>query len=372
MEILEDPYNALISALVQAAKALTRADDVTFNASIVTSYPAQQTHALPKSESGHTERGGKESHRAIGASGVTLDGKELVSSVDLVHSLVSIPIYAGSELFGVLTATSAQEHFFTERLCQALEKLCRPFEHILANLQQLQRTAQLRETLHDFGAPIASLAGFIELSQRELQDGQTHRVEEWLTLATASLQQLRYLNDLARDLSGYTQHSIPHTRAHVFLDHLAADVVAMLQPLASSQSVHLELQQHGHDFIVIGDEHQLHRAITNLVHNALQHSVQGSTVRLSIQPNGRHGVMLAVEDDGYGFSEQFFTQLGRDSNQLVRQHIRDQSLGLGLMIVRQIVLAHGGMLTIRNRASGGASLLVTLPRAESDLLPSCA
>jgi signal transduction histidine kinase len=95
-------------------------------------------------------------------------------------------------------------------------------------------------------------------------------------------------------------------------------------------------------------------------------------VRLSIQPNGRHGVMLAVEDDGYGFSEQFFTQLGRDSNQLVRQHIRDQSLGLGLMIVRQIVLAHGGMLTIRNRASGGASLLVTLPRAESDLLPSCA
>jgi two-component system OmpR family sensor kinase len=108
--------------------------------------------------------------------------------------------------------------------------------------------------------------------------------------------------------------------------------------------------------IVPGDEQRLHQVITNLLTNARRYTPPGTTVTVSVRPDG-----FTVHDDGPGFAPELvphaFERFTRGDS--ARQ--RDGGAGLGLSLVHAIVTSHGGTVTL-NSNPGDTTIAVRLPR----------
>jgi signal transduction histidine kinase len=111
--------------------------------------------------------------------------------------------------------------------------------------------------------------------------------------------------------------------------------------------------------LVDADPELLHRALSNLVLNAIDAMPEGGTLTLSAHPKGDR-VGLRVSDTGEGLTpeecERLFTPY-----YTTKQH----GTGLGLAIVQSVVADHAGTITVEGRAGGGATFIIMLPKAES-------
>ena len=114
----------------------------------------------------------------------------------------------------------------------------------------------------------------------------------------------------------------------------------------------------------MGDRPRLHRAVLNLLDNALRYSPDGTVVEVVIQSSGGWW-MLSIRDHGQGLSE---SDLGNMFNRFYRgdpsraRSARSGS-GLGLAIVQQIAVNHGGRVEARNHPGGGTCVELLLPKS---------
>ncbi len=111
-----------------------------------------------------------------------------------------------------------------------------------------------------------------------------------------------------------------------------------------------------------GDGSLLHRALLNLIDNALRYSPDGGCVWVRVQSTDQW-CLLTVRDEGPGLSEEdqerLFERFYRGDPSRVRS--RRGGSGLGLAIVQQIALTHGGRVQAGNHPDGGARLELLLP-----------
>jgi signal transduction histidine kinase len=110
-----------------------------------------------------------------------------------------------------------------------------------------------------------------------------------------------------------------------------------------------------------GDRRLLLSAVTNLLSNAVKFSRDGGRVTVRTRADGEQ-LVLEIEDACGGLPEgdpaklfQPFTQLGEDRS----------GFGLGLMIVKQAIEAHGGSIEVINRPGDGCCFSIRLSRAEA-------
>ncbi len=107
------------------------------------------------------------------------------------------------------------------------------------------------------------------------------------------------------------------------------------------------------------DPEMLHRALSNLVLNAMDAMPEGGTLTLSARPLADE-IELCVADTGEGLTpeecERLFTPY-----YTTKQH----GTGLGLAIVQSVVADHAGKIAVKSRPGGGAAFVITLPRADA-------
>jgi signal transduction histidine kinase len=120
------------------------------------------------------------------------------------------------------------------------------------------------------------------------------------------------------------------------------------------------------DLVVVADRGRLMRVLSNLLSNAGRYTPEGTElkVRASEEMEGsRPMIALVVEDDGPGVPEEALPQLFDPFFRVDPSRSRSTGgLGLGLMLVRQVVEAHEGRVEARNRPGGGLSVFVRLPK----------
>jgi two-component system, NtrC family, nitrogen regulation sensor histidine kinase NtrY len=109
----------------------------------------------------------------------------------------------------------------------------------------------------------------------------------------------------------------------------------------------------------MADPELLHRALSNLVLNAIDAMPDGGTVTLSAQPKG-DSVELRVADTGEGLTAEEYERLFTPYY-TTKQH----GTGLGLAIVQSVVADHAGTITVESRAGGGAAFIIMLPKADA-------
>jgi signal transduction histidine kinase len=122
------------------------------------------------------------------------------------------------------------------------------------------------------------------------------------------------------------------------------EVLRSWQPLAAARGIS-----------VVIDLDKMRRVFDNLVKNAIEAIEDGpGTIRIRAARNGGDGVSIEVEDTGCGMPPDV------DPFRLFQTSKRNGT-GLGLPIVREIVQAHGGTVSLESGRTGGACFRVVLP-----------
>jgi two-component system, NtrC family, nitrogen regulation sensor histidine kinase NtrY len=106
------------------------------------------------------------------------------------------------------------------------------------------------------------------------------------------------------------------------------------------------------------DPELLHRALSNLVLNAIDAMPKGGTLTLSARPRGDK-IELRVADTGEGLTPEECARLFTPYY-TTKQH----GTGLGLAIVQSVVTDHAGTISVESCAGGGAAFIIMLPKAE--------
>ncbi|WP_332701645.1 sensor histidine kinase [Devosia sp.] len=205
-----------------------------------------------------------------------------------------------------------------------------------------RRQRFLADAAHELRTPIAILQTRIELLP---DDEQRSRLMLDVARLANLANQLLDLQRLDADLTVFQP---------VNLVDLAAQVTADMAPLAISAGDEISFDAEVDTVTVAGDPASLSRAIVNLIQNAVIHGGRKTAIHVAV---GRDG-SLRVADTGPGIAEQNRQAIFEPFNRIVPL---DQGAGLGLNLVRDIVVRHNGQITVGDAPGGGALFEIFLP-----------
>jgi len=251
-------------------------------------------------------------------------------------------------------------------------------EHV-AGTQDLSRRLPVRERgdeLDRLGTAFNTMLGALEHSreaQRQLVADASHELRTPLTSVRANIEtlgrapdlpaaerehivaaaggQLEELTVLIGDLVDLARDEVPEIeREDLRLDTLVAEAVERARAHAPDRDIRL----YADETLVHGSRPRLHRAVSNLLDNAVKWSPAGGAIDVTVR-DGR----VLVRDHGPGFAEEDLPHV------FERFYRADDARGLpgsglGLAIVRQAAAAHGGQVVARNAPDGGALLELAL------------
>ncbi|MCG2628441.1 HAMP domain-containing histidine kinase [Bradyrhizobium sp. WYCCWR 13023] len=231
-----------------------------------------------------------------------------------------------------------------ERIPLEVVPLVTAVNDALARLDQgyIRHKRFVADAAHELRTPIAILNTRLE----SLPSGpdKTRLLEDAARLATLAEQLL----DIQRlDRCGH-----PFTR--VDLVAIAQSAAAELAPLAIAAGYELALDAPATPVETIGDAAALERALTNLVQNAIQHGPRRGTIGIHVS----RPACIEVTDEGAGIPQDQREQIFEPFYRLTPL---DRGAGLGLNMVREIVLLHGGQVAVTDGADGGTCFRMTLP-----------
>ena len=226
--------------------------------------------------------------------------------------------------------------------------------------QQQQQERWVSDVAHELKTPLTALMLVGDRLELVVPDNDVVLVERLqrelrrLTLMVEDLLELSRLeNSLPQDDRGYMPLN---------LQELVDSAWSSIRPLAEKRSVSLCLDRNDPS-LMLGDQQRLHRAVLNLLDNALRYSPADTTIDVRIVPNGPWWI-LSIRDHGSGLSEAdlkgMFQRFYRGDPSRARS-ARSGS-GLGLSIVQQIAVNHGGRVEARNHPDGGACMELLLPK----------
>ncbi len=242
--------------------------------------------------------------------------------------------------------------------------------HDVTELHRLSRARHdfVANISHELRTPIAS----IRLLTDTLLNGALDEPQLALNLITKISAQTDTLSQLAQevlDLSMLESGKVPLRLATYSLHPLILSVIDTLQPQIERKDLTVTVDMPANMQVLI-DEGMIKRVVTNLLHNAIKFTEQG-TITLSARladkniphkrDNGRWAV-ISVKDTGVGISE---AELGRVFERFymvdrARSH-QQAGTGLGLAIAKHIVEAHGGRIWATSDGRSGSIFYFTVP-----------
>ena len=210
---------------------------------------------------------------------------------------------------------------------------------------------------HEIKSPLSAIRGAAELLQKPMPE---ERRERFLKHIRDETQRIQNLVDRLLELSGIEKRRGLTEIQTVRLDELLPEATASLAPLADARDVRIVL--HGADGSVLGgDRFLLHRALTNLLQNAIDFSPPGAEIEIAVTPTHRT-YQISIRDHGPGIPDYALDRVFEKFYSLRRPNSGKKSTGLGLSFVKEIAELHRGAVELRNHPDGGAVATLSLPK----------
>jgi two-component system OmpR family sensor kinase len=232
------------------------------------------------------------------------------------------------------------------------------FDKMAGQLEQLikARDRLLHDVSHELRSPLARMQTAVGLAhqQPERVAGALERIALEATRLDALVGELL---TLARLESGKQSSGDDY----IELRELLASVVDDARYEANESGRTIEFSDDlERDVVLHASGPLLHRAVENVVRNALKYTPAGSTVEVSLNSmaDGRR-LRIAIRDHGPGIAPE---RLASVFEPFFRGDVSDShGFGLGLAIARRAIEAHGGTIVAENVASGGLRVVIELP-----------
>ena len=222
---------------------------------------------------------------------------------------------------------------------------------------------------HELRTPLTSIRGSLGLLEGGVAGELPQKAKDLTRIARTNTDRLiRLINDIL-DLEKMESGQLELRRKTFSLGTVAHDVAGELGPLAAQAGVTLDVQAMDEDAVYI-DRDRVHQVITNLVSNAIKFSPESGVVTVDIEPSNGSRVRLSVRDQGPGIAPRDLPRLFKKFSQLDSSTRRTKmGSGLGLVISKSIVDAHGGRIWVESEVGRGSVFIFELPRPVSGIRP---
>lgn len=281
------------------------------------------------------------------------------------RNLLGVPMIAHGKVIGVVQAINKQHEDlpWTEEDVNTLSALAAQAAIAIENARLFQQSDFVAEMVHELRTPLAALKLSANLIQRpnlkpqqliDVTRTMSEEIDRLITLTTEFL-------DLARLESGRAKLE---PKAFPILK-LLSESFGIVEHQAQDRRVALHLA--GEDFSVYADRGKVKQVLLNLLTNAIKYNKpEGGDVFCSVQSleDSPEFCVIEVRDTGLGIAredqEKMFQKFFRVSDTADKV----QGTGLGLVIAKRIVQAHGGDMWLESERGTGTSFFFTLPIAD--------
>jgi PAS domain S-box-containing protein len=144
------------------------------------------------------------------------------------------------------------------------------------------------------------------------------------------------------------------------IDSIVNEVADLFRPLADARAIRLRAVSERKGLTAFVDRHRMVQAVSNVVANAVEISDDGGQVDLAVKQVG-DDVELAVSDTGPGIAPGEVARLFDRNGGWRRDGRRRASVGLGLLISKQYVEAHGGRIRVQSQPGSGSTFTIAIP-----------
>jgi signal transduction histidine kinase/CheY-like chemotaxis protein len=312
-----------------------------------------------------------------------------------LHSVVFAPLIVENQVFGVLVCARAEAEAFSSRECEFLKQLS---EHVALashqarlhgalqqaydDLRQSQHTVMQQERLralgqmasgiaHDINNAISPVSLYTE-SLLEREPNLSERTRNYLTTIQRAIEDVA--RTVARMREFYRERDAQLMLERVEINRAVQQVVELTKPrwsdLPQARGAMVDLQTYLADSLpdIMGAEHEIRDALTNLIFNAVDAMPSGGTLavrtRRATVADGETRVLIEVTDTGVGMDEHtrrrclepFYTTKG------------ERGTGLGLAMVYGMVQRHSAELEIDSEPGKGTTVRLNFPAVTSSVV----
>ena len=314
-----------------------------------------------------------------------------------LRSLVISPLIVESQVFGVLVSARCKAHAFTSGDCEFLRQLS---EHVALashqarlygdlqkaydDLRQSQHTVMQQERLralgqmasgiaHDINNAISPVSLYTE-SLLEREPNLSERARGYLTTIQRAIEDVA--RTVARMREFYREREAQLTLERVELNSAIRQVAELTRPrwhdLPQQRGLNVDLLLDLADALpeIMGAEHEIRDALTNLIFNAIDALPTGGTITVRTRKvavdSGYDRVLVEVSDSGVGMDEDtrrrclepFYTTKG------------ERGTGLGLAMVYGMVQRHSAEIDIESSVGIGTTIRLSFPADTASVVTS--
>ena len=267
------------------------------------------------------------------------------------------PIREFSDKIEKVQAQNLADSRIEENQVKELNQLSVSYNRMLERLSdafeiQRQFTAN---AAHELRTPLALMQVQLDLYHSNSHPGNDADTVQMIKMVT---EQNDRLNKMVKTLLDMSELQTVGRDDEIILDVLVDEVLEDLEPLAEGKNIRLIGKCK--DITMVGSDILIYRLVYNLVENAIKYNHSGGQVTVTADRKEKH-VYLSVEDTGAGIPEELKERVFEPFFRVDKSRSRELGgVGLGLALVREIVRAHDGSITVKSNPSGGTIFEVVL------------
>ncbi|SPD75740.1 ATPase/histidine kinase/DNA gyrase B/HSP90 domain protein [uncultured Desulfobacterium sp.] len=223
-----------------------------------------------------------------------------------------------------------------------------------AQLNQSERLAALGQMIAGVSHEIRNPLGIIRSTAELLGDLPGSDANQ-KKLSGLIIEASSRLNNIVTEFLDFARPQRPDIQ-ECYLDEIIAKNLEFLQPELDKHGISVNNTISGRSIRLEADPHLLYRAFLNIFINAVQSMNGGGTISIRLDDD-RHYYFLSIEDMGCGISNETMSKVFNPF-----YSTKDKGSGLGLPIVRNIVEAHNGAISLESEQGAGTKVIIKLPK----------
>lgn len=216
----------------------------------------------------------------------------------------------------------------------------------------------LANVSHDLKTPLTSIQGYSQAIMDGTAPDSSKAAQVIYDEAGRLTRLVSMLTELARLKAGRLTMRQDDLNVSAMVEAMAQNIDVVAQK--KNITLHTNIQPTP---IIKGDGDRLAQVINNLLSNAVKYTPKGGQVLAAVQQNGS-GIQVVVRDTGVGIPPEDISRVFERFYQVDKSRGPQRGHGLGLAITHEIVVAHGGKITVESDGAGkGSTFTVWLPTA---------
>ena len=244
----------------------------------------------------------------------------------------------------------------TEAVLPEFRQLSKSFNRMLDRLNE-GFTAQRQFTgnaAHELRTPLSLMQAQLELFSAEHPDVRPETAD-FLRLLR---EQTERMTRMTKTLLEMSELRTVACTDRIEIAPMIEEIFADLAPLAEKKGIHLEYSGDG---VLTGSDTLVYRLLFNLTENAIRYNRTNGAVRIAVSREEKQ-LVIRVSDTGYGIPEQYRESVFQPFFRADKSRSREYGgVGLGLSLVWEIVMLHGGEVYAEKSSEKGTTIVVDLP-----------